>query len=98
MNTLVDLLTDAHSRFGGRTALAMRQGYHTQRWSYRRLKETSGQATARLQGQAVRTGDRIMIWAQNSPQVVAVFFGCLRAGPLLYLWTCVAHASLQQRW
>ncbi|MBI4310284.1 MAG: AMP-binding protein, partial [Chloroflexi bacterium] len=80
MNTIVDLLEEATERHGDRLALAMRQGYRTDRWTYARLWKDSGRIAARLQQEGVRKGDRVVFWAHNSPQWVAAFFGCMRAG------------------
>ncbi|MBI4201826.1 MAG: long-chain fatty acid--CoA ligase [Chloroflexi bacterium] len=82
MNTIASLLEESAARYGERTALVMRQGYRTQRWSYERLWRTSGQVAGRLQRQGVQKGDRIILWGINSPEWVAAFFGCLRAGAI----------------
>ncbi len=82
MSTLIHLLEESQNRFSQRTSLVIRQGYRTDRWSYRQLWEVSGRIAALLQQQGVHKGDRIIIWAHNSPQWVAVFFGCLRAGAI----------------
>ncbi|MBI4198393.1 MAG: AMP-binding protein [Chloroflexi bacterium] len=83
MSTIVRLLEEAQERFRDRPALAMRRGYRTQRWSYRQLWDSSGMVAARLQQEGIQKGDRVIICAQNSPQWVTAFLGCLRAGAVL---------------
>jgi long-chain acyl-CoA synthetase len=83
MSTIVRLLEGAQERFGDRLALAMRWGYRTERWSYRQLWNGSGKVAAHLQQEGIQKGDRVIIWAHNSPQWVAAFLGCLRAGAVL---------------
>ncbi len=82
MSTLVGLLQKAQEQFGARTALIARPRYKTERWSYHDLWRMSGQAAAYMHRQGMNRGDRVILWAHNSPQWVAAFFGCLRAGAI----------------
>jgi fatty-acyl-CoA synthase len=74
METLWQLLDDAASRFGDRTALAARRGFRTERWSYRRLREFAVNTAACLERIGLRQGDRLLVWAPNSPEWVGLYF------------------------
>ena len=80
MKTLVDLLKGSAQRCGDSTALTITLGFRQQRWSYRRLWESSGRVAAWLAHCGLAKGDRALIWSVNRPEWVAAFFGCLRAG------------------
>jgi long-chain acyl-CoA synthetase len=80
MNTLVDLLRDASVKYGPSTALTIALGVRQRPWSYSRLWDLSGRVSTVLAEHGLSKGDRAIIWAPNSPEWVAAFFGCLRAG------------------
>lgn len=79
--TLSELLAGSAARFGERLAVASRVGLRTQALSYAELHAASEAVAARLiRDQGLRMGDRVLIWAPGGAQMVAVFFGLLRAG------------------
>ena len=80
MQTLIDLLRVSSERHGDSTALSITPGFRQQRWSYRRLWESSGRVAAWLTDRGLSKGDRALIWSVNRPEWVIAFFGCLRAG------------------
>ena len=80
MQTLVDLVKDAAERYGDSTALTITPGFREQRWSYRRLWDSSGRVANFLRQRGLEKGDRVVIWAPNRPEWVVAFFGCMRAG------------------
>ncbi len=79
--TLLSLLEDCAGR-GAETALAHRAGLRVVRWSYARLARAAHQTARWLEALGVDTGDRVLIWAENSPEWVAAFFGCLLRGAI----------------
>ena len=79
--TLLSLLEDCAGR-GAETALAHREGLRVTRWSYGRLREAAAQTARWLESSGVGQGDRVLVWAENSPEWVAVFFGCLLRGAI----------------
>src|SRR5258708_4570197 len=83
MQTLGALLEQAARQYGARPALLYRPRYRTEVWSYTRLWEQSGQVAANLREHGIEQGDRIVIWAPNSPCWGAASFGCLRLGAIL---------------
>lgn len=83
MSTIVGLLEEAERKFGGKTALVGRQGYRVDRWSFSQLWNRSYRVAAWLEQEGVSKGDRVILWAHNSPSWVAAFFGGLRLGAIL---------------
>ncbi len=82
--TLVDLLDAAATRFGDRTALAIRHDDGTLgSWSYRELGRRSRLAAWRLRSRGLRPGDRLLTWSTSCPELAAVYFGAMRAGLIL---------------
>src|SRR2546423_2133026 len=80
--TLVSLLEDCAGR-GAETALAHQAGLRVARWSYARLAQAAFQTARWLESLNVNKGDRVLIWAENSPAWVAAFFGCLLRGAIV---------------
>ncbi|HEX8919304.1 MAG TPA: AMP-binding protein, partial [Chloroflexota bacterium] len=55
----------------------------TEIWTYADLREQAYRVTRWLQDQGVGKGERIVLWAPNSPWWVAAYFGILRNGSVL---------------
>lgn len=70
-------------RHGSQTAFAHRRGLRALRWPYARLRSTAFQFARELEAQNISKGDRILIRAENSPEWVAAFFGCLLRGAIV---------------
>ncbi len=74
--TLLSLLDNCASR-AEETAIVHLRGLRISRWSYGRLAATAYQFASELESCNIGKGDRILLWAENSPEWVAAFFGCL---------------------
>jgi long-chain acyl-CoA synthetase len=83
MQRLPDLLFRAERRFGPRPALAIRRGLRTQVWSYEALARAARMAAARLIEAGLTPGDRVLVLAPNSPELVISMFGVWLAGGVL---------------
>lgn len=70
-------------RHGSQTAFAHRRGLRASRWSYTRLRSTAFQFARELEAQNISKGDRVLMWAANSPEWVTAFFGCLLRGAIV---------------
>jgi long-chain acyl-CoA synthetase len=70
-------------RHGSQTAFAHRRGLRLSRWSYSRLRTTAFQLARELETRKIAKGERVLIWAENSPEWVAAFFGCLLRGVIV---------------
>jgi long-chain acyl-CoA synthetase len=81
-HTILRFLADCEAR-GGATALANRRGVRVVRWSYARLAASSYQTARELEARGVVQGDRVIVWAENSAEWVAAFFGCLLRGAIV---------------
>jgi long-chain acyl-CoA synthetase len=81
-NNLLSFLDDCE-RHGSQTALAHRRGLRLSRWSYSRLRTTAFQFARELEARDISKGDRVLVWAENCPEWVAAFFGCLLRGVIV---------------
>ena len=64
-------------------AYIQRHGYRTVRWTYRQVAETAYRFARELGAQEIGKGDRVLLWAPNSAEWVAVFFGCVLQGAIV---------------
>ncbi len=81
-NNLLSFLDDC-ARRGDAAAFAHRRGLRVARWSYARLRATAFQFARELESRGIGRGDRVLFWAENSAEWVAVFFGCLLRGVIV---------------
>lgn len=83
METLVDLLESTARRTPDRTAVVMRSGVRTVRYTYSDL-EMRAHAFGRLaKERGVQPGDRVVIWAANQPDWPAAMFGMFVIGAIV---------------
>lgn len=83
METLGAFLERAVERFGPRPALLTKRRYRGQVWSYDRLWQETARVARWLQVQGIGKGDRVILWAPNSPWWVATFFASARLGAIV---------------
>jgi long-chain acyl-CoA synthetase len=79
---LVSFLHESSVQFGDKPALYMKPGIRYLSWSYAQMWEEAGKVASFLQSKGIKKGDRVAIWAPNSPQWVFAFFGSMRAGAI----------------
>jgi long-chain acyl-CoA synthetase len=77
--TLVSFLDDWAQR-GDETAIAHRNGLRVARRSYTELCDLAFQFARELDARGIDKGDRVLLWARNSAEWVAAFFGCMLRG------------------
>ncbi len=70
-------------KHGSQTAFAHRRGLRSWCWTHARLRGTVFQFARELEAQNISKGDRVLIWAENSPEWVTAFFGCLLRGAIV---------------
>lgn len=80
--TLLTFLDDCASR-STETALLHRRGLRVSRWSYAQVAATAFQFARELEAREINQGDRVLFWAENAPEWVAAFFGCLLRGVIV---------------
>src|SRR5215210_5729030 len=81
-NTILSFLEDYADRDGG-AAFAHRRGLRVSVWPGVRVAETANRFARELEARAIGKGDRVLLWAENSPEWVAAFFGCLLRGAVV---------------
>jgi long-chain acyl-CoA synthetase len=77
--SLVEYLQE-YSKHGRDTAHAYRNGYRTDRVSYRDIAALAAQCARELERLGVAPQDRVLLWGRNSAEWVAAFFGCILRG------------------
>jgi long-chain acyl-CoA synthetase len=83
MRTTVVSYLDEFILRGGETAFAHRRGLRVARWSYEQTAKTANQFARELEARGIGRGNRVLLWAENSPEWVASFFGCLLRGVIV---------------
>jgi long-chain acyl-CoA synthetase len=83
MRTSLNSYIDDYRTRGAETAYAHRRGLRLVRWSYRRVAETAERFARELKARGIGKGERVVIWAANSPEWVAAFFGCTLGGAVV---------------
>ena len=69
-----------HHSLGDETAFVHHRGFRTYHWSYRQTAELTFRFARELERRNIGKGDRVMLWAENSAEWVAAFFGCMLRG------------------
>ncbi len=77
--TLADLVAGL-GRLGNRELFRHRGEFRSRSWSYLRAETEARRFAAFLQEQGIGRGERVMLWAPNSPEWAAAFFGCFLSG------------------
>jgi long-chain acyl-CoA synthetase len=80
--TVLSYLDDFIARVD-QIACAYRRGLRVARWSYELTARTAYQFARELERRNIGKGDRILFWAEDSPEWVASFFGCLLRGAIV---------------
>lgn len=75
-------LLDDFRRFGSEKAVVRYVGNRRRVASYEEIARLAGRFAALLEKRGIRYGDRVMIWAENSAQWIAAFYGCMLRGVL----------------
>ena len=79
---LLSFLDDCIAR-GEQTAVVHWRGLRISRWSYARLAACAFQFARELETRDIGAGDRVLFWAENSPEWIAAFYGCLLRGAVV---------------
>ncbi|MCA1593307.1 MAG: AMP-binding protein [Acidobacteria bacterium] len=83
MRTSLVSFVDDCLRRGGETAFAHRRGLRVSRWTYARVAETAFQFARELEARGINKGERVLFWAENSPEWIAALFGCVLRGVIV---------------
>jgi len=78
-------------------AYAHRRGYRTERFSYKQILRQAVGFAGELERRAVRKGDRILLWGENSAEWAAAFFGSALSGVVVVPMDDGASADFAHR-
>lgn len=73
-------LLDDFRRFGHETAIVRYVGNRRKVASYEETARLAGRFAALLVKRGIASGDRVMLWAENSAEWIAAFYGCMLRG------------------
>ncbi|MBB5341123.1 AMP-binding protein [Tunturiibacter gelidoferens] len=74
------VLLDDFRRFGHQTAIVQYTGNRRKATSYQEIATLAERFAALLAARNFQVGDRLILWAQNSAEWVAAFYGCILRG------------------
>jgi long-chain acyl-CoA synthetase len=80
MRSTINSYLDDYLRRGPETAFAHRRGLRLVRRSYGQVAATAFRFARELEARGIEKGERVLLWASNSAEWVAVFFGCASRG------------------
>ena len=80
-NHLVTLLDDFRARPNA-IAVVRYQGNRRRATTYGELARLAGRFAALLAQRGIVSGDRVLLWAENSAEWIAAFYGCMLRGVL----------------
>lgn len=83
MQLLTDILYNNLERYPQKRALAIKPRYRTISWTYQELFQFAQGINKLLEERGVEKGDRVILWASNSPYWIGTFFGCLLRGVIV---------------
>ena len=83
MRSTINSYLNDYLKRGAETAFANRRGLRHERWSYRRVAETAFRFARELDARGISRGERVVLWAGNSAEWVAAFFGCTLRGAVV---------------
>ncbi|PYT31919.1 MAG: hypothetical protein DMG58_11235 [Acidobacteria bacterium] len=79
MQTLLEVLAEIRC-LDDREALRFYNGFRTWKLTYRELYGQIGAFVAYLDRTGLQKGDRVLIWSENRPEWVSVFWACVARG------------------
>jgi long-chain acyl-CoA synthetase len=79
VQSLVDFVAQYAAR-GNEIAVRYRRGYRMETWTYARIAEQANCVARELESRGINKGDAVLLWGENSPEWIVVFFGCLLRG------------------
>ncbi len=82
MRDNLSYLLDDFRKLGRETAVVRYKGNRRRVTSYGELARLAGRFAALLEARGVKSGDRVLLWSENSAEWIAAFHGCLLRGVL----------------
>src|ERR1043165_2520286 len=81
-HTLLSYLDD-YARRGRETVFVDHRGLRTARWSYERLVREAHRFALELEARGIKSGDRVLLRGDNSPEWAAAFWACCLLGAVV---------------
>ena len=82
MESLVDFV-GKYAANGNEVAVRHRRGYRMETWSYAQIVQGANRLARELEFSGIGKGDVVLLWGENSPEWIVVFFGCLLRGAVI---------------
>jgi long-chain acyl-CoA synthetase len=90
-------LLDDFRRHGSQTAVVRHQGNRRRAASYAQIARLAGRFAALLEARQIGPGDRVLLWAENSAEWIAAFYGCMVRGVLVVPLDAYGNADFAAR-
>jgi long-chain acyl-CoA synthetase len=94
--SLLSLFRD-FERYRDDVAVIQKRGYRRGTWTYGKLADAAKACAISLKEHGVGSGDRVLVWAPNSAEWVAIFWGCLLLGAVVVPMDDGANAEFVSR-
>jgi long-chain acyl-CoA synthetase len=65
------------------TAFVFFRGFRIERWTYGRIASGAIRFARELESRGIGTGDNVLLWAENCPEWLVAFWGCLLRGAVV---------------
>jgi long-chain acyl-CoA synthetase len=82
VESLVDFV-GKYAANGNEVAIRHRRGYRMETWSYAQIVQGANRLARELEFRGIGKGDVVLLWGENSPEWIVVFFGCLLRGAVI---------------
>ena len=90
-------LIDDFRRYDRQIAVVRFQGNRRRATTYGELAHLAGRFAALLVQRGIGSGDRVLLWGENSAEWIAAFYGCLLRGVLAVPLDAYGSAEFAQR-
>ncbi len=83
IKTLIDILEEGKEQFPEAPALKIKPRFRSIIWNYSQFYNFASGIAKLLEERKLKKGDRVLLWAPNSPYWLGAFFGCLLKGVIV---------------
>src|ERR1035441_5162195 len=90
-------LLDDFRRHGREVAVVRYQGNRRRVTTYGEIARLAGRFAALLVQRGIGPGDRVLLWAENSAEWIAAFYGCMLRGVLAVPLDAIGTADFAAR-
>jgi len=90
-------LLDDFRRHESEIAIVRYQGVRRRETTYGDLAHRAGRFAALLEDRGIGNGDRVLLWAENSAEWIAAFYGCMMRGVMVVPLDAFGNAEFANR-